>query len=177
MSSPYTNYPDIVTSAGIPLIGSGNIPVTNGKYWFVDSVNGADANNGSNTATPFKTITQAVAVALTNDVILVMPGTYTEAVTVSVAGIHIIGISTTTHPVSWTSATDTVTCAITAANVEVASHRHLQQVLLLRLHCRMLLMHIFTIIVSRVRQEVMIVFFHQFVIVIMSSLRIMILSI
>lgn len=119
----YTNYPNGVTSFGIPLIGSGNIPVTSGKYYFVSGANGSDAFNGTNVETPFKTIAFAVSKAVANDVILVLPGTYSETVTVSVAGVHIIGIGTATNSVRWTSATDTATCTLAAANIEIAGFR------------------------------------------------------
>lgn len=58
----WTNFPNGVTSLGLPLIGSApGIPVgADSRYWFVDPANGSDGNDGSLT-TPFKTITKAYA--------------------------------------------------------------------------------------------------------------------
>ena len=41
-NQPYTNFPEGLTSLGVPLIGSGQVPVTSGNYWFVDGTNGND---------------------------------------------------------------------------------------------------------------------------------------
>lgn len=120
MENSITNYPNGVSSFGIPLIGSGNIPVTSGAYYFVDGSNGSDAFNGTATDTAFKTIAFAVSKAVANDVILVLPGTYSEVVTASVAGVRIIGLGSATKSVQWTSATDTVSLTLAANYIEVS---------------------------------------------------------
>ena len=115
-----TNFPEGLSSYGIPLVGSGYVPVTNGQYWFVDGVNGSDGQTGHSMGSALGTIGGAVSRATTGDVILVLPGTYTEVVTASVAGIHIIALGTTVKSVQWTSATDTISLTIAAANIEVS---------------------------------------------------------
>lgn len=114
-----TNFPNGISSGGVPQIGAG-IPVTNGVYWFVDGTNGNDGNNGHSLAESCKTIAGAVNQAAINDIVLVLPGTYTEAVVVNDAGVRIIALGTAKKSVIWTSATDTITCSITAINVEIA---------------------------------------------------------
>ena len=115
-----TAFPNGVSSFGIPLPTSNRIPIKTGKFIFVDGTNGLDGNDGSSKTQAMKTITAAVAAATVDSVVLVLPGTYTEAVTVSTAGVSIIGLGASVKDVIWTSATDTKTCALSAANCEVA---------------------------------------------------------
>ena len=123
MFNEETNYPNGLTSLGIPLIGSGYIPVTNSKYLFVDGTNGNDGADGLSLTTSLKTIKAANDRALANDVILVLPGTYTEAVVTTVAGLHFIALGTATNSVVWTSLTDTYSLTIGASNTEVSGFR------------------------------------------------------
>ena len=84
----YTNFPDGVTSFGVPLVGGvGGIPFT-GNWWFVDAVNGSDGNAtaGSNGATPdapLQSLDYAYSVAAegNNDVIVLMSAPTTAAPT------------------------------------------------------------------------------------------------
>lgn len=94
-----TNYPNGVSSFGIPLIGSGpSIPASTGQYLFVSSITGSDGNIGSSVA-PFATIAGAVNAVNTskNDVVVLMPG-HVEAVnkaaylTIAKNGVYIIGL-------------------------------------------------------------------------------------
>jgi hypothetical protein len=117
-----TGYPNGISSFGIPVIGSGQVPVTNGKYYFVDGTNGSDNSAGQDLTTSLKTIAAAAALVAANDTILVFPGTYTEAaVTISVAGVRIIGMGASPKQVVWTSATDVKSLTLAAANCEVAN--------------------------------------------------------
>ena len=121
-----TNYQHGLSSYGLPLIGSGQIPVTNGKYWFVDGVNGNDGNTGREITRAFLTINAANKIAAANDVILICPGTYTETVTTAVAGLRFIGLGTVTKQVVWTStdggtAATAYTLGLSTANCEVAN--------------------------------------------------------
>ncbi len=102
---PVTNYPQGLSSFGMPLIGgTGPFGVTTtGNVFFVNSVTGRDqkpdgSGQGTTTGQPFKTIGYAVAQATANngDVIYVMP-LHTETVTatsinMSVAGVTVIGL-------------------------------------------------------------------------------------
>lgn len=93
-----TNFPNGVTSFGIPLLGSGGLTTT-GNVFFVDS--GASAAADGNAATdkdqPAASIDGAISkcTASNGDIIIVMPGhaeTITSAITLDVAGVKIIGL-------------------------------------------------------------------------------------
>ena len=90
----FTNFPNGVTSLGIPLVGSGriSIPNKNGKVIFVDKTNGSDGNLGDSPNFPVATITQALTLSTSGagDTIYVFPGTYVENVTVSKNDVSII---------------------------------------------------------------------------------------
>lgn len=119
-----TNYPEGLSSFGIPLVGSGQIPVTDGTYWFVDGTNGNDGNEGTSIDSALQTIAAAVNRAVAKDVVLVLPGTYTESVTADVSNLSIIGLGTATNSVRWLAATDAVCLTISgASNVEVSGFR------------------------------------------------------
>lgn len=117
-----TNFPEGLTSFGIPVVGSGNIPITNGNYWFV-SQTGNDGNNGKSANASLATIQAAANMALSGDVILVLPG-YTQSITaaggiaIATAGVQIIGLGSGTNrpTISFTTAT-TAQMTITAKNV------------------------------------------------------------
>lgn len=98
---PLTNFPGGLASFGIPLTGSTPlIPPTTGKYWWVDSVSGVDANGrGTDPSTPFDSLAYALTKARTNkgDVIIIFPN-HTETIAtatymdVSKAGLTIVGL-------------------------------------------------------------------------------------
>ena len=112
---PPTNNPNGITSYGIPVIGSSpQIPVTSGKYFFVDSGNPA-ANRGT-FEQPYTTADAAVNAGLANrgDVIILLPG-HTETISgatslvLDKAGIHIVGIGNgSLRPTLTFSATDSI---------------------------------------------------------------------
>ena len=86
-----------------------------GTCYYADSVNGATANDGLTWSGAKSTITEAVALAVAGDTIFVR-GSFSETVTVSVAGVSIIGQGTCPKDAcQWTSATDTE-CLVMAAN-------------------------------------------------------------
>ncbi len=99
-----TNYPNGVSSFGIPVLGGlGGIPFT-GNYYFVDAVNGADGNEGS-ADSPMQTLTAAYArtVSGNNDVIFIVgdggtTGTQRLSATLTWANnaTHLIGITAPT---------------------------------------------------------------------------------
>jgi hypothetical protein len=118
-----TNFPNGVSSFGIPIMGSGTIPVSSsGNYYFVDGTNGLAGNDGTSMETAVKTIKSGVALATkAGDTVVVLPGTYTEAaITASVAGIHIVGLGTSIKQVIVTSATDVTTLTLAATDIEVS---------------------------------------------------------
>ena len=74
-----TNFPNGITSFGIPIFGGGLPPFT-GNYFFCDYKNGNDGNSGS-ANNPFKTITAAYAQTTSgnNDVIFIVGDGATDA--------------------------------------------------------------------------------------------------
>jgi len=97
---PFTNFPNGVTSFGIPMVGAGiSIPRggantrDQGQVWFVDDVNGADGQTGTDPTNALKTIGRALTLAQsgTGDTIFVAPGSYNELVVVTKDYISIIG--------------------------------------------------------------------------------------
>lgn len=122
-----TNFPNGITSFGVPVMGgSGLIPATTGTYFFVSSDTGSDAHSGKSPAEAFGTIDYAIGkcTADKGDVIVVMPG-HTETIsaaggiTADVAGITIVGLGNGgLRPIITFSATAS-TFAISAANVTI----------------------------------------------------------
>lgn len=93
----WTNFPNGITSLGIPTFGSGGfIPPFTGKYFFVQEITTAGAVAGMGTAQqPFNTMQQALdqCVAGRNDVIF-LTGTLhqTAKVTWSKNNVHLVGL-------------------------------------------------------------------------------------
>ena len=95
-----TNFPQGVSSFGIPIIGSGPI-LTTGNVFFVNSaaINASNGNEGTSPNKPFATIDYAVrkCTADNGDFILVAPG-HTETVATNgglrldVAGVTVVGM-------------------------------------------------------------------------------------
>lgn len=124
-----TNFPNGITSFGIPILGGGgDVPLTTGNYFFVDSghANCADSASHGKYDAPFATIDYAIGrcTASNGDVIIVAPG-HTETIsaaggiTADVAGITIVGLGNGgLRPIITFSATAS-TFAISAANVTV----------------------------------------------------------
>ena len=99
-----TNFPNGISSFGIPVLGGvGGIPFT-GNYFFVDPVNGADGNDGS-VSLPLKTLPGALAKCTSgnNDVVFLI-GDGTSAQTARLTqklvwnknATHLIGIAAPT---------------------------------------------------------------------------------
>lgn len=67
-----TNFPNGISSFGIPVLGGASIPFT-GKYFFVDVINGADGNDGS-ASSPMASLVTAYGLAVSgrNDVIFII---------------------------------------------------------------------------------------------------------
>ena len=72
-----TNFPNGLTSFGIPLPGSGRYSNPWSTHYFVDGDNGSDSNAGTSPTTAFKTIQKSATAGLGGDVIYIRPKTYT----------------------------------------------------------------------------------------------------
>jgi hypothetical protein len=95
----FTNFPNGLTSFGIPVIGSG-IPASRGKYFFVDYGVGSDGNSGTDVTRPFKTISKAYSMTTTNkDDVIVLMGSSTHVLTemldVTKNRVHFVGMDGT----------------------------------------------------------------------------------
>lgn len=124
-----TNFPNGVTSQGIPLIPS--VPLTTGTYFFVHSGVGSDSNSGRDKQHPLATTQAAINKCTANkgDVILLMPG-HAETVTatninLSVAGISIIGIGNGLLRPTFTYGAAAATVTVSAANCKVTNVHHI----------------------------------------------------
>lgn len=87
----YTNFPNGLTSFGIPLPTSGDISFF-GKVWFVNTVTGSDGNKGRSPDDAFATMAKALTVVGSNDTIEFI-GTVREQVVapLGVYGVNIVG--------------------------------------------------------------------------------------
>ncbi len=128
-----TNFPDGLSSFGIPLMGSGPI-LTTGDIFFVDSghANASDTTRAGARTEPFATWDFAIGqtTADNGDVIIIMPGhaeTVTAAITMDVAGVSVIGLGPgrSMPAITPSGAIDTVT--VTAANCHIEHVRLIGQ--------------------------------------------------
>ena len=97
---PLTNFPNGVSSFGIPVMGAGGIPATKGNVYFVDYGNGSDGNTGKSPTRAFQTLSKANdAVTTNNDDVICLIGNsahvLTEMLTVSKNRVHFVGVDGT----------------------------------------------------------------------------------
>jgi len=116
-----TNFPNGISSFGIPVFGGGTIPVTPGNVYFVDYTNGSDGNQGGLTS-PFKTVEYAYSRATTNnDDVICLMGSATHVLsamlTVSKSRVHFIGIDGTDGRLYGQNAKVSLTATSGATNV------------------------------------------------------------
>lgn len=94
-----TNFPDGLSSFGVPLIGSGTIPIAT-RNFFVNSVTGSNGFDGLSPDAPFATLAYAITKCVTSkgDNIILLPGHVETVATAggvtfaSKAGINVIGV-------------------------------------------------------------------------------------
>lgn len=96
-----SNFPNGLSSFGVPVMGTGAIPTTTGQYIFVSSLVGSNGNDGLSATSPKATIVgaQSQANASKGDVVVCLPGhaetlTAAAAITISKAGLYIVGLGT-----------------------------------------------------------------------------------
>lgn len=98
-----TNFPNGITSFGIPVMGSLGIPFT-GKYFFVDPANGSDGNTGLSPSKALSTLYKAhsLCTAGKNDVVfLIGDGSTTATARLSTAIAATVDSTATTGTLTW----------------------------------------------------------------------------
>ena len=101
---PLTNFPNGLSSFGVPLIGGGGLLPYSGTYFFVKPYSGNDGNNGKSPAKALKTLARALALATADkgDVVYMIAESNTAALTSDYQtaaldwnkdGVHLIGVN------------------------------------------------------------------------------------
>lgn len=101
-----TNYPNGLSSFGIPILGGAGIPFT-GNYYFVDPARGSDGNRGTSPRSAFATLYKAhsAATAGNNDVVyLIANGAASGSARLSTALAQSVDSTATTGTLNWTKA-------------------------------------------------------------------------
>jgi hypothetical protein len=102
-----TNFPNGITSFGVPVLGGiGGLPFT-GDWWFVNPVNGLDGNAGSGPSQALQSLYQAVnkAEAGNNDVVVLMgDGGSAGSARLSLAAAQAINPAATSGTLIWNKA-------------------------------------------------------------------------
>lgn len=93
-----------------------------GNVWYADATNGSATGDGKTWSSAFSTLTLAVAAASAGDTILAR-GSFTEAVSVALAGLRIIGADATPQQCIWAGAADAKCLTVTASGVTVENIR------------------------------------------------------
>lgn len=129
---PYSNFPNGITSFGIPTAGMGPVLPT-GNVFFVSSVDGSDGNAGvaPSVTQPLATVAFALSLCTANngDFIYCMPGhaetiSAAAGIALDVAGVTIIGLGSGDNRPTITFSTDTAaTMTVTAANIRLSNFR------------------------------------------------------
>ena len=119
-----TNFPNGITSFGVPVMGSGGgLPATTGNYYFLSSATGSDDNDGKTKDTAKATLEEALdlCTASNMDVIVVLPShaenvTGAAGISVDVAGVTIVGIGAGSLRPKFSFTAAAATFVISAAN-------------------------------------------------------------
>jgi len=97
-----TNFPNGISSFGVPIMGGGGVPATAGNFLFVDYTRGDDGRSVKNNSAsrPFKTIAKAYSyVTDNNDDVIVLMGNadhvLTAMLTVAKNRVHFVGLDAT----------------------------------------------------------------------------------
>ena len=113
---PLTNFPNGVSSFGIPVVGANDDGKVWGDTFFVDATNGNNGNDGKSPTTALLTITAAITKCTTSkgDRVFIRNGAYTEDLTLAKNGVQLIGESAS--DVIVTGATDATDVLIITGN-------------------------------------------------------------
>ena len=120
---PLTNFPNGVSSFGVPVLGGSSIPTTTGTTFFVDSATGNDVSVSGTKDKPFATLDYAVGKCTANkgDIIILMPN-HSEnlatagALTLDVAGLTVVGLGEGNQRPTLTHTADAADINITGAD-------------------------------------------------------------
>jgi hypothetical protein len=118
-----TNFPNGVTSYGIPVVPGLDFGKVWGDTYFVDTATGSDGNDGKSPSMPFKTIQKGINASADakGDRVFVRNGAYAETLTISTSHDNIMLIGESRGGVVVTGATDaTDTLTIAAADCTIA---------------------------------------------------------
>ena len=126
---PLTNFPNGITSFGVPVLGGGSY-MTTGTVFFVSSVTGAAGNTGRAADRPLATMNQAVAKCTANkgDIIFLMPNHAENCSTsatqaIATAGISVVGLGSGTDMPTFTYTAAAGAFNITGANTHIENVR------------------------------------------------------
>lgn len=117
-----TNFPNGISSFGIPIYGGGGVPTTQGNVYFVNYSTGADAGPGNSPNNPWKTIEYAYSQVLSNnDDVIVLQGSATHVLSamldVTKNRVHFIGLDGTTGRMYGQNAKVSLTATSGASNI------------------------------------------------------------
>jgi hypothetical protein len=118
-----TNFPNGITSFGIPVMGGGGIPATKGNVYFVDYGAGSDGNKGTTPTRPFQTIAKAYSmVTSNNDDVICLIGSSTHVLTemldITKNRVHFVGVDGTQR---FYGQTAKVSLGVTTAATDIAT--------------------------------------------------------
>lgn len=128
---PTTNFPQGVSSFGLPIIGAGPVLTTGNVFFVNNSVVGAsNGNPGTDPGRPLSTVAAALTKCTANqgDYILVGPGhaetlSTAGAITCSVAGVTILGLGNGSNRPTFSWGATAATWVVSAANVTISNIR------------------------------------------------------
>ncbi len=117
-----TNYPNGLSSFGIPLTGGGIIPTSFGNIFFVNYGTGSDGNRGTSPTAPLQTVQAAYDRATTNnDDLIVLMGSATHVLAamldVSKSRVHFVGVDGTNGRLYGNNAKISLSVSTGATNV------------------------------------------------------------
>jgi hypothetical protein len=124
-----TAFPTGISSFGVPVIGSGQLPITgtNNNYWFVSSVYGSSGNVGNDASQPFAALMNALTVASSGDIIVLLPN-HAETVstaggitTGTTAGLTVIGQGEGSNRPTFTFSATAATFTVTSASFSISN--------------------------------------------------------
>ena len=117
-----TNFPNGISSFGIPIYGGGGVPTTQGNVYFVNYSTGSNSGPGNSPNNPWKTIEYAYEQAVSgNDDVIILQGAATHVLSamldVTKSRVHFIGLDGTTGRMYGQNAKVSLTATSGATNI------------------------------------------------------------